>query len=77
MLDDTSYMQQALVQASKAGRKGEVPVGAVMVYDGRLLCEAHNLTESLQDPTAHAEMLCLRHAARELGTLPMCRLWPC
>lgn len=65
--NDRQFMQQALSQAAMAGRAGEVPVGAVIVQKNTVLCAAHNLTESLQDPTAHAEMLCLRQAASLLG----------
>ena len=56
MLDDTYFMKQALVEARKAGERGEVPIGAVVVCKGRIIARAHNLTESLNDVTAHAEM---------------------
>ena len=61
------YMQLALEQARIALAEGEVPVGAVLVKDGRVLCAAHNTREADNDPTAHAEILCLREGARLLG----------
>src|SRR5256885_462096 len=61
--DDTHYMERALAQARRAAAIGEVPVGAVIVRDGSVLAEAHNLIESTPDATAHAEMLILRQAA--------------
>ena len=62
--DDTHYMERALAQARQAGALGEVPVGAVLVRNGAVLCEAHNLIETTPDALAHAEMLVLREAAR-------------
>lgn len=53
--------------ARKAYQKGEVPVGCVVVKDGRLIAEAHNRVEELKDPSAHAEMLALRQAREKLG----------
>jgi tRNA(adenine34) deaminase len=61
-------MQRALELAHAAMAVDEVPVGAIIVADGRLVAEAHNLTRTLDDPTAHAEMVVLRQAARRLGT---------
>lgn len=61
------WMARALEQARAAALAGEVPVGAVLVHRGRLLAEAHNLTVTLADPTAHAELLALREGARRLG----------
>ena len=66
--EDVDYMQQALVQAKLAGARGEVPVGAVVVQNGRILGAAGNQREATQDPTAHAEMLALRQAAQTLGS---------
>ena len=54
--------------AEAAGKLGNVPVGALAVMDGRVIARASNLRETLQDPTAHAEILVLREAARVLGT---------
>jgi tRNA(adenine34) deaminase len=56
-------MDEALKQARRALDKDEVPVGAVIVQNGRLISRGHNLVESLQDPTAHAEMLAITAAA--------------
>ena len=67
MLDDTYFMKQALVEAGKAGERGEVPVGAVVVCKGRIIARAHNLTEALNDVTAHAEMQAITAAANVLG----------
>ena len=64
--DDAHYMERALAQARQAAAVGEVPVGAVLVRDGSVLAEAHNLIESTPDATAHAEMLVLTEAARQL-----------
>lgn len=57
------YMQLALKQAKAAALKGEVPIGAVIVQDDTVLAETHNLVETLQDPTAHAELLAIQQAA--------------
>ena len=62
--DDSHYMERALAQARKAASFAEVPVGAVLVKDGSVFAEAHNLIETTPDATAHAEMLVLREAAR-------------
>jgi len=64
---DQEWMAQALAEASRAGSQGEVPIGAVIVREGRVLARAHNLTRTRQDPTAHAELLAVRRAARFLG----------
>ncbi len=62
-------MQQALAVAAAAAARGEVPVGAVLTGpDGAVLATAGNRTEELRDPTAHAELLAIREAARLLGT---------
>ena len=60
-------MGQALRQAQEAARQDEVPVGAVVVYDGRVIGRAHNQRELLADPTAHAEILALTQAASYVG----------
>jgi tRNA(adenine34) deaminase len=60
-------MARALEQARAAEARGEVPIGAVLVYAGRLLAEAHNLTATTHDPTAHAEVVVLREAAARVG----------
>lgn len=66
--DDDQWMQEAIAEARLAAAKGEVPVGAVIVLDGRVIGRGHNERESLQDPTAHAEMIALRAAAKALGS---------
>jgi tRNA(adenine34) deaminase len=63
--DDSHYMERALAQARQAAAAGEVPVGAVLVRNGSVLAEAHNLIETTPDATAHAEMLLLAEAARQ------------
>ena len=60
-------MQRALEQAHAARTQEEVPIGAVIVHDGRLLAEAYNLTRTTADPTAHAESVAIRRAAERLG----------
>ena len=65
--DDTGFMDLALGEADRAAAAGEVPVGAVVVLDGRVLARGHNAPISRRDPTAHAEIVALRAAAQELG----------
>ena len=67
MLDDIYFMKQALLEAEKAAERGEVPVGAVIVCKERIIARAHNLTETLNDVTAHAEMQAITAAANVLG----------
>ena len=67
MADDTFYMKQALQEARKAFERGEVPVGAVVVCRDRVIARSHNLTEALNDVTAHAEMQAITAAADYLG----------
>ena len=67
MADDTFYMKQALMEAQKAFTSGEVPVGAVVVCRDRIIGRGHNLTETLNDVTAHAEMQAITAAANVLG----------
>lgn len=64
----TRYMAEALALADAAEALGEVPVGAVVVHEGRIVGRGHNLRERDQDPTSHAEMLAIREAARTLGS---------
>lgn len=61
-------MARALEQAASAAARGEVPVGAVLVHDGRAIAADGNRTRELTDPTAHAEMLVIRSGAAQLGT---------
>src|SRR5210317_2229753 len=65
--DDTYFMKKALQEAEMAFEKGEIPVGAVVVIDNRVIAKAHNLTETLTDVTAHAEMQAITAAANTLG----------
>lgn len=67
MADDVYYMKQALMEAEKASGRGEVPVGAVVVCRDRIIARTHNLTETLNDVTAHAEMQAITAAANSLG----------
>ena len=67
MADDNFYMKQALQEARKAFEKGEVPVGAVVVCRDRIIARSYNLTETLTDVTAHAEMQAITAAANYLG----------
>jgi tRNA(adenine34) deaminase len=66
-LDDTYFMKRALAEAEIAFEMGEVPVGAVITVDNRIIARAHNLTEQLGDVTAHAEMQAITAAANFLG----------
>ena len=70
-------MQAALEQARQAAALGEVPVGAVVVKNGQILAAAHNLVETNSDPTAHAEVLAIRAAAKKLSSfrLEQCSLY--
>jgi len=64
---DQHFMRQAILEAKKAGERDEVPVGAVVVCQGRIIARGHNLTETLTDVTAHAEMQAITAAAQFLG----------
>lgn len=64
---DESYMRKALQEARQAYDEGEIPVGCVVVCQDRVIARAHNLTETLHDVTAHAEMQAVTSAANELG----------
>ena len=65
--DDTYYMKKALQEAEAAFENGEVPIGAIIVIQDRIIARAHNLTEQLNDVTAHAEMQAITSAANFLG----------
>jgi tRNA(adenine34) deaminase len=73
---EEKFMREALKEARAAADEGEVPVGAVMVCRGRIIARAHNLTQRLNDPTAHAEMQVITAATHALGGkyLPDCTL---
>jgi len=64
--EDVMYMRMALREAERAAEAGEVPCGAIIVKDGQILGKAHNQTELLKDPTAHAEILAITQAAAAL-----------
>ena len=66
-MTDIEYMKMALVEAQKAFDKDEVPIGAIVVCKGRIIARAHNLTEMLNDVTAHAEMQAITAAATNIG----------
>ena len=65
---DEQFMRVALEEAARAAARGEVPVGALVVRDGRVLARAHNLRESAQDPAAHAELIAVRKASARTGS---------
>ena len=65
--DDTYFMKRALSEAETAMARGEVPIGAVIVINNKIIARAHNLTETLNDVTAHAEMQAITAAANFLG----------
>lgn len=65
--EDERFMRMAVAEAQVALKKGEVPIGAVVVSKGRVIARAHNLTETLTDVTAHAEMQAVTMAANQLG----------
>lgn len=70
-------MAMALEQARQGAAAGEVPIGAVVMRDGVVVAAAHNMPRALHDPTAHAEVLAIRAAAKALGNdrLDQCELW--
>lgn len=75
--DDLHYMRLALDEAKKAYEQGEIPVGCIIVCNKQIVGRGHNLTEMLQDVTAHAEMQALTAAMQTLGSkyLPECTLY--
>lgn len=66
-VQDAAFMRKALAEAEQAEREGEIPIGAVVACRGRILARTHNLTETLHDVTAHAEMQAITAAANALG----------
>ncbi len=76
-MDGEAFMREALALAAEAARAGEVPVGAVVVKDGRIIGRGYNRPISSRDPTAHAEIVALREAAAAQGNyrLPGCELY--
>jgi tRNA(adenine34) deaminase len=67
MEDNERYMKDALREAETARMEDEVPIGAVIVCKGRIIAKGHNMTERLNDPTAHAEMIAITAATEALG----------
>lgn len=76
-MKNSYYMKEALKEAYKAYTKNETPIGAIIVKDGEIIARAHNLTETLKDCTAHAEVLAIRKASEILNTwrLNDCKLY--
>ena len=76
-MDDLFLMGEALIEARAAGREGEVPVGALICREGKILTRAHNRLIAMNDPTAHAEILAIREACRRIGNcrIPECDLY--
>lgn len=80
---DVAWMREALAEARRAIRRGDVPIGAVAVYEGQIVGRGRNRKEVDADPTAHAEMIALRAASRALGrwrlsdVILYCTLEPC
>lgn len=83
MVNDEFYMREALKEAQAALREDEVPVGCVAVYKNQMIGRGHNRTEALQDPTAHAEIVCVTAAANTLSSWRLkdveifCTIEPC
>lgn len=67
MTNDEKYMKEAIREALAAAQEDEVPVGAVIVYRGKVIARGHNMTERLNDPTAHAEMIAITAATEAVG----------
>jgi tRNA(adenine34) deaminase len=65
---DEYWMTRAIAEARRAEAKDEVPIGCVIVLNGRIIARGHNLRETSQDPAAHAELIAIRKAARKLGS---------
>ena len=63
-----AFMREALAEGARAQSRGEVPVGSVAVYGDQIIARGHNLRETAQDPTAHAELTTMRGAAAQLGS---------
>ena len=77
MANDEYYMKLAIAEAKKAQRLGEVPIGAIIVKNDEVIVRAHNLRETAQQPTAHAEHIAIERAAKEVGSwrLEECTLY--
>ena len=68
MFTEEFFMREALKEAKVAFEEGEIPVGAIAVFENKILAKAHNLTERLKDCTAHAEILCITAASEIIGS---------
>lgn len=68
MKDDAYYMRLAIEEAENAARLGEVPIGAVIVHDGKVIARAHNLRETTQNAVTHAELSAIQAACAEIGS---------
>jgi len=68
MDSNTKYMKEAIKEAKKAYEKDEVPVGAVIVKDGKIIARAHNIKETKKDTTKHAEIIAIQKASKKLNT---------
>ncbi len=66
--DHDYWMRQAIAEAGKARARNEVPIGCIIVRDGKIIARGHNLRETTQDPAGHAELIAIRKAARKLGS---------
>ena len=66
-IQDRTFMLEAMAEAELARQKGDVPIGAIIVLENEIIARAHNLRESCNDPTAHAEMVAIRQAALHIG----------
>lgn len=66
MMEDSDFMREAMAEAEHARARGEVPVGCVLVKDGKIVARGHNLRQTAQDPSAHAELIAVRAAAARL-----------
>ena len=71
-MEDVVWMQEALIEARKGAQLGEVPVGAVLVYQGKIIARAHNLVEQEKTTLAHAEILCLQKGSQILNNWRLC-----
>lgn len=76
-MTDETFMRQALDEAVKSSKRGEVPVGAVVIRENQILSRGHNMPISKKDPTAHAEIVAIRRACRKSNSyrLPDCDLY--
>ncbi|WP_442597311.1 tRNA adenosine(34) deaminase TadA [Neobacillus sp. D3-1R] len=68
ILTDEDYMKEAIIEAKKAQDKAEVPIGAIIVLDGKIIARGHNLRECQQNAIAHAELLAIEQACKDVGS---------